>query len=418
MGEEKIEKQTEAGSKLKIEDFPVQKEFGKITQEAFFALRNRIGVERARPLEEWEIEDMQITRSSIRMAALAIGDYNPLYLDLEYAEKSPHGTLILPPTVMQHIEQINARTDGMAGMHALFRGITLRWRRPIRMGELVTGKTYLRDVYVSRSQLSGVSVIQAYETIGTNDKGDEVGRLLTSWSRHERSAAAKSSGARQKVRPQASYTPEDIERIKEAYRKQVRRGAEPRYWEDVEIGEELPPVIKGPTNLPQRMFCEGGAHYGSEIKIGGSGDWGVHHAQVWKGLFEPHPGLPYINEQGVPEVPVTIHNSNEKAQRYLGLPGGYDAGNQRINWNSHLVMNWMGDHGFLRELAIKMPQLNIMGDTTWLKGKVTGKRVEDGKHIVELEIVNENQLSQIVTQATAEVALLSRTNPSAKTWED
>jgi hypothetical protein len=91
---------------------------------------------------------------------------------------------------------------------------------------------------------------------------------------------------------------------------------------------------------------------------------------------------------------------------------------QRINWNGHLLMNWIGDHGFLRELAIKMPQLNIMGDTTWLRGKVTGKRVEDGKHIVELEIVNENQIPQIVTQATAEVVLLSRSDPGAKTWED
>jgi len=417
MAEEKRDNQAGASSQLKIEDFPVKKEFGKITQESFYSLRDRIGVERARPLEDWEIEDMKITRSLIRRAALAIGDYNPLYMDMEYAKKSPHGTLVLPPTVMQHIEQINARTDGMPGLHALFRGITLRWRRPIRMGEMVMGKTYLRDVHVSRSQLSGVSVIQAYETIGTSDKGDEAVRVITSWSRHERAAATKSGGARQKLRPQASYTPEDIERIKEAYRKEVRRGAEPRYWEDVEVGEELPPVIKGPTNLPQRMFCEGGAGYGSETKIGGSGDWGVQHAQLWK-LFEKHPGLPYINEQGVPEVPVTIHNSNEKAQRYLGLPGGYDAGQQRINWNGHLLMNWIGDHGFLRELAIKMPQLNIMGDTTWLRGKVTGKRVEDGKHIVELEIVNENQLPQIVTQATAEVVLLSRSDPSAKTWED
>jgi len=418
MADKKSESQAGSSSRLSIEDFPVAKEFGKITQEAFFALRDRIGVERARPLEDWEIEDMRITRSSIRMAALAIGDYNPLYMDLEYAKKSPHGTLILPPTVMQHIEQINARTDGMPGMHALFRGIALTWRRPIRMGEKVMGKTYLKDVYVSRSQLSGVSVIQAYETIGTSDKGDEVCRILTSWSRHERKAAAKSSGARQKMRPQASYAPDDIEKMKEAYKKQVRRGAEPRYWEDVEVGEELPPVLKGPTNLPQRMFGEGGAWYGSEVKIGGSGDWGVHHAQIWKTLFEPHPGLPYINEQGVPEVPVTIHNSNEKAQRYLGLPGGYDAGMQRINWNGHLLMNWIGDHGFLRKLDIKMPQLNIMGDTTWLRGKVIDKRVEDGKHIVELDIVNENQLPQVVTQATAEVVLLSKGDPNAKTWAE
>ena len=83
-----------------------------------------------------------------------------------------------------------------------------------------------------------------------------------------------------------------------------------------------------------------------------------------------------------------------------------------------MLMNWLGDHGFLRMLTIKFPQINIMGDTTWCTGKVTGKRVEDGKHIVELEVWNENEVPNIVTQATAEVVLLSRSNPNAKTWED
>ena len=89
MAEEKRENQAGASSQFKIEDFPAKKDFGKITQESFYSLRDRIGVERARPLEDWEIEDMKITRSLIRRAALAIGDYNPLYRDLEYAKKSP-----------------------------------------------------------------------------------------------------------------------------------------------------------------------------------------------------------------------------------------------------------------------------------------------------------------------------------------
>jgi len=411
------EKKGGATGQIRLEDLPVKKEFGKATQESLLALRSRIGVERARPLEDWEIEALRFTRSVIRRIALAVGDYNPLYLDLEYAKKSPRGTIIVPPGVLQHIEQINARTDGMPGMHALFRGLTLQWRRPIRMGELVMGKTYLRDARVSRSQLSGIAVVQDYESIGATEKGDEVGRVYTSWSRHERAAATQSTDARQKQRGQAYYTPEDLERMKEAYKKEARRGAQPRYWEDVEIGEELPPVVKGPTCLAQRMFGEGGAMVSSEIKIGGSGDWGVQHAQLWK-LFEQHPGLPYINEQGIPEVPVTIHNSNERAQRYLGLPGAYDAGMQRVNWTVHLLMNWIGDHGFLRKLSIRFPQINIMGDTTWCKGKVTGKRIEDGKHIVELDVWNENEVPNIVTQGTAEVVLISKSNPKAKTWED
>ena len=59
-----------------------------------------------------------------------------------------------------------------------------------------------------------------------------------------------------------------------------------------------------------------------------------------------------------------------------------------------------------------------MGDTTWCKGKVIGKRVEDSKHVVELDVWNENEVPNIVTQATAEVVLLSRSNPNAKAWDD
>lgn len=57
-----------------------------------------------------------------------------------------------------------------------------------------------------------------------------------------------------------------------------------------------------------------------------------------------------------------------------------------------------------------------MGDTTWCYGKVTGKRVEEDRHIAELEIWNDNQLGFRVTHGTAEVVLPSRSAPDARTW--
>jgi acyl dehydratase len=415
-GMKEISEKKKKTSEIPIEQLPEKKEFGMATQESLGVLRDRIDVERGRPLEDWEVEHMRFTRSTIRRVATAIGDYNPLYFDLDYAKKSPHGTIILPPGVMQHIEQINARTDGMPGMHALFRGLTLMWKRPIRMGEVVLGKTYLQEAFASKSQLSGISVIQDYESIGKTPDGEEVARVYTSWSRHQRAAAAKSKGARQKGRDQAWYTDEDLEKIKQAYKNEIRQGADPLFWEDVKVGDEITPVVKGPTCLAQRMFGEGGAIVSSETKIGGSGDWGVQHAQFWK-LLEKHPGLPYYNEQGVPEVPVTIHNDNERAQRYLGLPGAYDAGMQRVNWTVHALTNWMGDHGFLRKLTIIFRQINIMGDTTWCGGKVIDKRVEDGKHVVDLEIWNRNEVPHEVTTGSAEIVLPSKDHPATKTWE-
>ena len=389
--------------------------YGKITEEALQAARSRIDVERVVPLEDWELEGWKYHYRDIRLLTLATGDYNPLYLDKGYAEKSPYGTVIAPPGMLIHQMQITSQTDGFPGMHALWRGITFEWKQPIRVGDSIRGKTYLREVEVKRSSLSRQSAIQWYETIATNQKGEEVGRIMTSWSRHERAAAAEKKSERQ-WRPLASYTPEDIERIREDYKKEVRRGAEPRYWEDVQIGEELPHVVSGPTNLAQRFVGEADERAAGQTKIGSGKDWGVAHAQIWD-LFQKHPAAAWYNEQGIPVTPVVIHQSNERARRVLGLAGGYDAGTQRFHWAIHLLTNWQGDHGFLRKLDLTMNDMIIMGDTTWSRGKVTGKRIEDGKHIVDIEFWQENQLPRIVSRGSAEIVLLSRSNPDVRTWD-
>jgi len=415
------EKETKAEHRgFGMADKEGKKGYGTITEEALNALKSRIGVERVRAGKPWQIEVSRWTWSAIRAQAQACGDYNPLYWDEEYAKKSPYGTLVVPPGALYGIEQINAATDGMPGMHALFRGLALEWYKSIVLGDIVTGKAYLTNVAVKGSQLSGQSVIQEYDTYGYNEKGEVIGKLFTSWSRHERQAAkASHETARQSARLLARYTSEELERLREDFKNQApRRGSEIRFWEDVQVGEELPYRIKGPTSQAQRMVGEGGGgrRGGVFAEIGGTSDWGQLHAQIWK-MFERHPALPFLNDQGIPEVPVAIHNSNDWSRQYLGLPGGYDAGVQRVHWGVHLLTDWMGDHGFLRKITIRFPQTVMMGDTTWLRGKVTNKRVEDGKHIVEIDYTHENQLGHTVTAGTAEVVLVSRSDPHAKTWD-
>jgi hypothetical protein len=58
-----------------------------------------------------------------------------------------------------------------------------------------------------------------------------------------------------------------------------------------------------------------------------------------------------------------------------------------------------------------------MGDTTWCYGKVSGKRQEDGKNIIEVEVWNDNQLGTRVTEGVAEILLPSSSNPDEIVWE-
>ena len=388
-----------------------KKGYGQITDEAVNSLKSRIGVVRTRNLENWELEDLRLNASTLRRMALSSGDYNPLYMDEDYAKKSPYGSLVAPPWGLVGIEVTIAARAGMPGLHAWFRGTTLEWYQPVKLGDFVYSKGWLTKVDVVPSQTTGQAVIHEYENVGFNDRDEVIGRMFTSWHRAERKTSKKIA-KNQDFRGLAEYSAEDLENIAQDYAHEVRRGDEPRYWEDVNIGDELPPVVKGPTSQAQRGVGEGG---GGRFVRGDPGDWSHIHANVFK-LWERHPGLPFVNEWGIPEVPLVIHNSNERCQQYLGLPGAYDAGYQRINWSVHLLANWGGDHGFLSKLAIRFPSFNIMGDTTWCGGQVIGKRVEDGKHIAEIEIWNNNQLGTKVTQGTAEVILPSKSAPGEATW--
>jgi len=372
-------------------------EYGKITDEGIAELRKLIGIERTGSSMHGRGEAMPISRDLIRRFAIGIADMNPLYLDEEHAKGSPYGIIILPPGMLSMMERVNGATDGLPGCHTIWRHATLEWYLPMRLGDTLRSSTRLVDVREVESKFGGGrSVIQDYETTARNQNHEVAGIFKTSWLRFER-AKSKASG-KYIGRPLAQYTPEGIENIKAQYRKEVQRGPQPLYWEDVQEGEEIPPKIKGPTTTISKIAFE---------LAGGPGGWVVGHELAFE-LFERHPGLPFINEQGVPEVPLAIHWSNERCQRILGLPGAYEAGYERINWMIQGYMNWMGDHGRMKKLFVKFPAFSLLGDTTWCKGKVVEKRIEGENHIVALEIWTVNQLEVTTTTGQAEVILPSR----------
>ena len=96
-----------------------------------------------------------------------------------------------------------------------------------------------------------------------------------------------------------------------------------------------------------------------------------------------------------------------------GLPMAFDYGSQRMCWFGHPVTNWMGNDGFLTRLYGEVRRFNYLGDTTWLKGRVSGKQIEGKDHLVDLEIWAENQLGEMTAKGRAQVSLPTR----APEWE-
>ena len=180
------------------------------------------------------------------------------------------------------------------------------------------------------------------------------------------------------------------------------RGANRRYWENVEVGDELPYILKGPTTVPRMVgFFPGRSYTGGPIQR-----WYHGHGEAFE-QQEKHPELFFVNESGAPEPLEGADLQHERAQRFLGVPGGCEANSERVHWTIQLVTNWQGDDGFLRKLDLRLPKINMMGDITRCYGKVKGKRVEGDKHVIDVDLWSINQVGDTVTIGSGEVILPS-----------
>ncbi len=381
---------------------------GKITDEGIERMRARIGVE----IPQLEPYNEYATIDSIRHYANAYGDDNPLFTRPAYGAKTRWGSVIAPPgfivtTGVSEVKEIpkEVRQRGahaLAGVHEFFSGDEWEWFRPALPGDRLTKRKALRVVAVKTgSQFTGGrSVLIRYRTDWFNQRGECVAFYWESYVRAERQAAAAKKKNFVIERPY--YTEAMVQEIEEAYEHEFRRGAQTLYWEDVQAGERIPGVVKGGFKAADML---------SWVRGFGAGMRAFRLAYAHK---KQHPKFYSINEWGYPDTVERVHWDDGWAQR-IGNPYAYDFGKMRNAWMCHAIVNWMGDDGWLWKLSDQFRSFNYYGDTTWVKGEITGKRVTpEGHHAVELDIRCENQRGTVTAPGTAVVILPSRAHGPVK----
>jgi acyl dehydratase len=366
-------------------------EHGKITDEGLDKIRARIGkgFEGRRP---WRTE---VTRDAIYHLALAIGDLSPMYLDEEYAKRTRWGTLLAPPIMIQCFDTLRAvgsagLPEGLPGVHSIWSGSMYEYEQPLKVGDQIHSKSYLKEVREVESGFAGGrAVYQTYEAVYWNQKDEKIGVRQDTWIRNERNKTKKT--AKYGETELAKWTPAEIERLMGEYAAESR--ATERCWDDVKPGDELPKRVKGPLTPTAEIAFE------SQLGIYLVGN------KVAANLYEKHPKLFIVNEQGVPEPPQRVHWDNAFTKNLLGLPGAYDLGPERCAWLSQIATNWMGDAGFFRKIEAQYRKFNYMGDLTWIKGKVVEKAREKDLKIARCEVWCENHRGEQTAKARVEIVL-------------
>lgn len=370
--------------------------FPKITEQGVADLRARIGLPIEDTLEPWCHE---ATRDNIRHYAHGIGDDNPLWCDPGYAAGTRYGGLIaLPSFLFSTSRIISGYVGGLSGVHAMWAGADWTWHKPVRRNDEISTTAYLKDLVEHETRFAGRAIQQIYH-VDFRNQDDEVVAEADSWCFRTDRDQARERGTKYtavKAKPQKVYTPDELSKIYKLYADEEIRGATPRYFEDVNEGDALPTMVKGPMTVTGFIAYAQG--------------WGGLYIRAnklnWK-QFHKHPGLGIPNRFGVPDCPERVHWEEDFA-RMVGTPGAYDYGPERCSWLTHHVTNWMGDDGWLRRATSKIRRHNPEGDTLFFTAKVVRKYVEDGRHLVVVEQEARNQDGELSVLGSATVALPHR----------
>ena len=346
---------------------------------------------------------------SIKMFINGLGDKNPLFRDEEYARNTKYKDVIAPGVYLNTCwvpsgTIVNPRVNNT--LRSFNSGAAWEWFRPIWRGDKFTFKAISPSkVELKTSKTAGKTLHIHSRFEYTNHHGELVG-IGSGYSIKAPREEIKKRATYTDV-PELKITPKDLKDIQDAQDREIIRGATPRYWEDVELNEELCPVVMGPTS-----HVEATSWYAIFPTYATRSDKLVRNVAYFEGLGckESLTGAPTtcINEM--------IERSMTNTQGWI--PGAFTSGGQqaaalvfggqRLCWQSILLTNWMGDDGFLWKMNSRYEKFHALGDTAWYKGKVTNKYIDEGKYCVDIDCFAENQRKEITQRGKATVILPSR----------
>ena len=140
------------------------------------------------------------------------------------------------------------------------------------------------------------------------------------------------------------------------------------FFEDVNVGDEITPIIKEVTLVQNVMYS--------------AATWDFHR----------------------------YHYDREFAES-KGFPGTFVDGQMFGAFLAQMITQWAGVDGIIKKLGLTYKIMAFPGDVLACEGRVTGKYSEDGENLVNCEMWIKNQKGEtIVGPAHALLALPSKSS--------
>lgn len=393
--------------------------FGRLNRASIDKFREKVGLDW--PYSRWTAWNEEASRDGIRHYAYGFGDDNPLWADPAYAAASRWRGIIAPPgflegagltPTIETTPEMNQRgRGGLSGVHMYWAGDHIRYFRPVREGERLWVRRFYVDVKEKeRSRFAGRSAVSVRRRVYWNHDGE----LIAIWDadfvhaeRHHASTKGAGNGSKaadgdQKPADESSeqhvYTDDELAEIDAHYAAETIRGAEKRYVEDVQVGDDLGTRYRGPLVVGDiiawLMGC--GRHELYPYRL----NW--RNRQRMGGFYSR-------NAFGAWDSAMRVHWDDAFAQS-VGARRAYDYGMLRNAWLMQLVTDWMGDDALLVAVDDRIKGFNTIGDLSKLTGRVTeiDESGEWPEVLCAVECANPHR-EEVTALGTIRVRLPSRT---------
>lgn len=365
---------------------------GLITDEALEIFKGRVGSK----LRIKNIFNELASRDAIRKFCDGIGDPNPLWREEEYAQSTRFGSLVAPPSWLASVFPTWV-LQGLPGVHAFQTSTDWEFFKPVMLNDHVTPECIFVDFRATNSDFAGRSLLERQEAKYFNQNGELIGRAKVAGLRAER-PNTRQKGKYNNLQLPHPWTEEELKSIENEVLAEQIQGNQPRYWEEVETGEALPQIVRGPLGLSDIIaYCIGA----SPVQIK------AHGMALQE--YRKHPAWAFRDSTTFALEPIYGVHYNKEAANSAGLPYPYDTAVQRHCWLMQLMTNWMGDQGWIKRSFAKYRNFVYLSDVLWIRGKVTRKYIdENGEHCIDTKTTATNQRGEEVMPGISTVILPSK----------
>ncbi|MBQ9030524.1 MAG: MaoC family dehydratase N-terminal domain-containing protein [Parasporobacterium sp.] len=378
-----------------------REEWTRQLEDGMEGLKKQIGIRKEAPImgegdfhtNEMPLCNRVITKDMIRLYASALGDFNPLWVNEEYAKQTKWGGIIAPPMCEVMIAEAAAVPPPLEipGLSYMNGGSTRKYYNPIRPGDEFRAYDTFKAVV---DKTNPAKPYRLFITTGEREiinQRDEL--VLTITSNIMIVARYPEPGKGQKAldfsqEKRRCYTDEELEIFHQSYDEEIqgtnRFGKGKRDWDSVNIGDELVPVYKGPYD------------YADAVSFFAVTGFSMAFAKKWY-TMRGNLNAFYKNSETNEYTCGPEWHFDDEIARKRGVPFAPIFGTHIEASMLEGVTNWMGDEARVAVVSSQIRKMIFMGDVFICKGKVADKYEEDGKKLVKFELWAEKYGTDIVS---------------------